>query len=55
MRVLRALWRRLLGDRRDGDRDRGRRSRSAAYQPIDSHHWGNRMEIHRHLVTSRSR
>jgi len=53
MTTLRALWRRLLGERRNGDR--GRRSRSAAYQPIDSHHWGNRMEIHRHLVTSRSR
>ncbi len=55
MTTLRALWNRLLGDRRDGGRDRRRQPRAAAYQPIDSHHWGNRMEIHRHLVAPRSR
>jgi hypothetical protein len=54
MKALRELWKRLSGDRHR-DRDGGRRPRTAAYQPIDSHHWGNRMEIHRHLVASRSR
>jgi len=31
-----------------------RRPRRSAYQPLDTHHWGNRMEIYRHLRASRS-
>lgn len=30
-----------------------RRSRRSAYQTLDTHHWGNRMEIDRHLKASR--
>ena len=47
MKGILALVKRLIS------RSGRRRSRGSAYQPLDTHHWGNRMEIDRHLRAPR--